>query len=65
MTVIIGLYGSKVNRTRGLRRQSMWPLIEPLRNGKVMSAQVKRIIPAGVPNRPRPLTQVYDCETRR
>lgn len=44
MTVIIKLYASKVNRTRC----ASWsrPLAEPLRNGKVMSAQVKRIIPA-------------------
>lgn len=42
MTVIIELYASKVNRTRYAAR----PLTDPQRNGKVMSAQVKRIIPS-------------------
>lgn len=44
MTVIIELYALKVNRSPGTA-EPPYPLTEPPRNGKVMSAQVKRITP--------------------
>lgn len=44
MTVIMELYASKVNRSRRRRQWKWrWPIGQPPRNGKVVSAQVKRI----------------------
>lgn len=43
MTVIMELYASKVNRSRRRQWKWRWPIGQPPRNGKVVSAQVKRI----------------------